>query len=146
MIQAILDQYRKRSLNITAPASPLIAQGDNLGDSDPGSDSGGDGLTPPGSSRGFARELFSRDHQVDTSHDPIIVQLQNLGGSRRELRPLIPYLEKNLKVLCIFQRECTNWFDNNKYNYRNDVDKVNFAKIYLMETSVKIWAGKERSI
>ena len=32
------------------------------------------------------------------------------------------------------------------YNYYNDIDKINFAKIYFLEISAKIWVGKERSI
>ncbi len=138
IIQTILDQHRERSLNITTPAPPLIAQGGNPENSDSESDSGEDGLTSSDSPRGSARELLSRDHQIDTPHSPIIVQLQNSGGDRRGLRPPIPYLGKNLEALRTFQREYTNWFDNDKHNYRNDIDKVNFAKTYLMKTPAKI--------
>ena len=95
-------------MNVAVPASPLVAQGGNLGDSDPGFDSGEDGLTLLNNSRGSTRELLSRDSQIDISHNPIIVQLQNLKGDRRELRPPTPYLEKNLKAFRTFQRKCTN--------------------------------------
>ena len=75
MIQTILDQYRGRNLNITTPTPPPVAQKDNLGNSDPRSDSGEDNLTPSNNPRGSARELFNRNHQIDTPHNPIIVQL-----------------------------------------------------------------------